>query len=181
MLKITIPAVEQFDPISGAFIETSEQTLNLEHSLISISKWESKWGKPFISKTPMTPEELIDYVRCMTLTQNVNPIVYNGITQKIIDQVVKYINADMTATTFSNMQNGKGGREIITSEIIYYWMVAFNIPFDPCQKWHLNRLITLIRVCSIKNAPPKKMNKRQAAASRKALNAQRKAKHHTRG
>lgn len=180
MLKIAIPATEQFDPVRGEFIITPAQTLSLEHSLISISKWESKWEKPFISKTPMTVEETIDYIRCMTLTQNVNPLVYNGITQEHLDQVAKYIDAKMTATTFSKFQNGKPSREVITSELIYYWMVAYNIPFE-CQKWHLNRLITLIRVCGIKNTPPKKMNKRDAAAQRKSLNAQRRAKHHTRG
>jgi hypothetical protein len=180
MLKIIVPASEQFDPAHGTFVETSEQALNLEHSLISISKWESKWRKPFISKTPMTSEELIDYVRCMTLTQNVNPLTYNSLTKKNIDQVINYIDTDMTATTFSKMNGSAPSREIITSELIYYWMVAFNIPFE-CQKWHLNRLITLIRVCSIKNTPPKKMSKRETASRYRSLNAQRRAKHHTRG
>ena len=137
MLQITIPAMEQFDDEKEEFISTKEQTLLLEHSLVSLSKWESKWCKPFFTKEEKSYEETIDYIRCMTITQNVKPEVYYGVTSENIDDVLKYINAPMTATTFTNRKKTSSNREQITSELIYYWMIAFNIPFE-CQKWHLN-------------------------------------------
>lgn len=171
MLTIKIPNGEQYDPVNNLFIETKEQNLALEHSLVSVSKWESKWQKPFISKEDKTAEEIIDYIKCMTLTQNVNEYVYNLIDNSIIDKVYKYIDSPMTATTFSK-DNSPPSREIITSELIYYWMISLNIPVE-FQKWHLNRLLTLIKVCSIKNAPAKKMSKREIMSRNKALNASR--------
>lgn len=184
MLKITIPASELFNEEMNEFVSIKEQTLALEHSLVSLSKWESKWRKPFLSRKkdePLTNEETIDYIRCMTLTQNVDPKVYLGITSEIIDEVVKYIEEPMTATWFSEEANRRGpSREVITSEILYYLMISYNIPFE-CQKWHLNRLLTLIRVCSEKNKPTKNMSKSDWIAKQKALNAQRKAKMHSRG
>ena len=179
MLKITIPSRELFDEASNMFIYTKEQTLQLEHSLVSLSKWESKWHKSFIHTEKKTVAETIDYIRCMTLTQNVDPNVYNYVTDSIIDQVNEYISAPMTATTFANESNG-GNRQIITSELIYYWMISFNIPFE-CQKWHLNRLLTLLNVCSIKNAPAKKMNKQDIMSRNQALNAARRKKYGTKG
>lgn len=171
MLKITIPAIETYDEISNEFITTKEQTLQLEHSLVSLSKWESKWLKPFLSKTERTREETIDYIRCMTITQNVSPSVYRFVPDSVIKQVTDYIDAPMTATKINNM-NRKPSREIITAEIIYYSMIALNIPFE-CQKWHLNRLMTLIDVCSIKNGPQKKMSRSEILSQNKALNAAR--------
>jgi hypothetical protein len=162
------------------FIEPKKQVLQLEHSLVSISKWESKWCKPFLSKNEMTVEETLDYIRCMTLTQNVNPDIYNYITNENIRQVNKYIEAPMTATWFTEEKNGKPNREQITNELIYYWMVALNIPFE-CQKWHFNRLLTLIRVCNIKNQPPKKMSKKDILSRNAALNAARKKQLNTKG
>lgn len=179
MLFITVPSVEMFDDKTNRFYKTKSQDLRLEHSLVSISKWEAKWQKPFLSKDDKTIEETLDYIRCMTLTQNVPPDVYTRLTESNIEEVSKYINASMTATTFSN-KNMKPNREIITSEVIYYWMIAFNIPFE-CQKWHLNRLLTLINICNIKNQPAKSMSKRDIMARNKALNAQRKAQLHTKG
>lgn len=179
MLKIIIPAREAFDDEKNAFITFKEQILQLEHSLVSLSKWESKWCKPFLSSDDKTPEETLDYIRCMTVTQNVNPSVYMGITQENVNQVKEYIDAPMTATVFSNLKKS-AGRQIITAEIIYYQMISLNIPFE-CQKWHLNRLITLINVCSIKNQPPKKMSKRDAASRNAALNAERRRKMNSRG
>ena len=129
MLQITIPAMEQFDDEKEEFISTKEQTLLLEHSLVSLSKWESKWCKPFFTKEEKSYEETIDYIRCMTITQNVKPEVYYGVTSENIDDVLKYINAPMTATTFTNRKKTSSNREQITSELIYYWMIAFNIPF----------------------------------------------------
>ena len=179
MLKITIPSCEHYDPVNNLFSYTKEQTLVLEHSLVSISKWESKWRKPFLGKDGKTYEETIDYIKCMTLTQNVDPLVYNGITQSIINEVFDYIDEPMTATTFSKEKTSPS-REIITSEIIYYWMISLQIPFE-CQKWHLNRLLTLIKVCSIKNTPSKKMSKRDLMSRNRALNASRRKALNSRG
>lgn len=179
MLFITVPSVEMFDDKTNRFYKTKSQDLRLEHSLVSISKWEAKWQKPFLSKDDKTIEETLDYIRCMTLTQNVPPDVYTRLTESNIEEISKYINASMTATTFTN-KNMKPNREIFTSEVIYYYMIAFNIPFE-CQKWHLNRLITLINICYIKNQPAKSMSKRDIMARNKALNAQRKAQLHTKG
>src|SRR5512135_1572143 len=180
MLQITIPATELWNEKTNEFTKTKEQVLQLEHSLVSLSKWESKWCKPFMSKTPKTQEESIDYIRCMTITQNVDFDVYNGITNEIVEEVTKYIEAPMAATTFSNDNRNTINREIITAEIIYYWMVALNIPFE-CQKWHLNRLLTLINVCNIKNQPKKKGRKQDIYARNRALNEVRKRQLNTAG
>lgn len=180
MLQITIPANELWDDEKSQFIQTKEQTLQLEHSLVSLSKWESKWCKAFLSKNEKTYEETIDYIKCMTLTQNVNPNVYNGLTAKNIEEINKYIEAPMTATVFHDNSQGKNSREVITSELIYYWMIALQIPFE-CQKWHLNRLLTLIRVCNIKNSPPKKMGRREIMSRNAALNAARRKQFNSKG
>lgn len=180
MLRITIPAVEQWDEVKQEFIQTKEQTLQLEHSLVSLSKWESKWNKPFLSKEAKTNEETIDYIKCMTISHNVDPEVYNFLTTEHIEQINKYIEAPMTATTFVEDKSGRRNREVITAELIYYWMIALTIPFE-CQKWHLNRLLTLIRVCNIKNAPPKKMGKKATASHYAQLNAARRQQMNTRG
>lgn len=181
MLQITIPAAELWDERNLCFCYTKEQTLQLEHSLVSLSKWESKWCKAFLTKQEKTQEETIDYIKCMTLTKNVDPEVYYCLTQDNINQVNKYIEAPMTATFFSENKNGRGGsREIITAELIYYWMIALNIPFE-CQKWHLNRLLTLIRVCNVKNTPPKKRSRRDIMNQNAALNAARRKQLNTKG
>jgi hypothetical protein len=179
MLQITIPATELWNEETEEFDQNKEQTLQLEHSLVSLSKWESKWCKPFLSKTPKTYEETIDYIRCMTISQNIDPDIYNGITNDIVDQVGRYIEAPMTATTFSSDKKIINN-DIITAEIIYYWMVALSIPFE-CQKWHLNRLLTLINVCNIKNQPKKKSSKRDTYARNATLNAARREKLNTTG
>lgn len=180
MIQIVVPANETFDEATSTFHTTKETTLTLEHSLVSISKWEAKWEKPFLSSNDKTKEELLDYIRCMTLTQNVDPYIYYNMTSKNFDDVVNYINAKMTATTFAEDPNRPKNREIITSELIYFWMFSFNIPIE-CQKWHINRLLTLINVCNEKNKPPKKMSDREIMARNNRLNQQRKAKYHTRG
>ncbi len=179
MLIITIPATEQWNEETQEFVISKAQTLQLEHSLISLSKWESKWCKPFLSSKEKTNEEIIDYIRCMTLTPHVGPDVYYNLTFENINRVNEYIGAPMTATTFNNV-NSKPNREIITSELIYYWMISQNIPFE-CQKWHLNRLLTLIRVCNIKNAPSKKMSKHDIASRNASLNAARRSKLNSKG
>lgn len=181
MLRIEIPlGPEIWDEEKNEFIPPKVQTLQLEHSLVSISKWESKWCRPFLSNKAMTFEETVDYVKCMTLTQNVNPEVYNHLTSEHIDQVRDYISAPMTATTITEDKQNKSKGEVVTAELIYYWMIALQIPFD-CRKWHLNQLLTLIKVCNIKNQPPKKRSKRDIMSRNTALNAARRKQMNTRG
>lgn len=180
MLRLTIPAADLWDEGKQEFVRTKEQTLELEHSLVSLSKWESKWHKAFLSKDDKTYEETLDYIKCMTLTKNVDPEIYSYLTHTNILQVNQYIQDSMTATYFSEDKTGKSSREVVTAELIYYWMIALNIPFE-CQKWHLNRLLTLIRVCNIKNAPPKKRSKREIMSRNAALNAARRKQHGTKG
>lgn len=175
MLKITVPAAEFWDEIHEEFIYKKEQTLQLEYSLVSLSKWESKWNKAFLGKQEKTDEEILDYVRCMTLTQNVDPEVYTRLSAANYLEINAYIEAPMTATYFSEDKQAKGNREVVTSELIYYWMISYNIPVE-FQKWHLNRLLTLIRVCNIKNSPPKKRSKRELMRRNAALNAARRSR-----
>lgn len=179
MLQITIPATEQWDEINQEFLSSKETTLRLEHSLVSLSKWESKWRKPFLDKKDKTYEETIDYVKCMTLTPNVDPTIYYTLTEENIKQINEYISAPMTATYINDNKRG-GSREIVTSELIYYWMITLNIPFE-CEKWHLNRLLTLVKVCNIKNQPPKKMSKKSIMSRNAALNAARRKQLNTKG
>ena len=180
MLQITVPAGELYDEVNNEFITVKEQTLQLEHSLVSLSKWESKWEKAFLSKAERTFEETIDYIRCMTLNKNVDPNVYRFLTNENIEAVNAYISAPMTATTFFDDGKKGGHRETVTAELIYYWMISLNIPFE-CQKWHLNRLLTLIRVCNVKNTPPKKRSAKEIMSRNAALNAARRKKLNTRG
>ena len=180
MLTIKIPAMEQWDELTETFVSTKEQTLQLEHSLVSISKWEAKWCKPFLDNlVEKTVEEEIDYIKCMTLTQNVDPNVYRNLSNDNLNEIHKYIESPMSATIIPK-QNKGGIREIITSEIIYYWMISLNIPFE-CQKWHINRLIKLIEVCNIKNQSPKKMSKRDIMSRNAAINAARRNKLNSKG
>jgi len=180
MLRITIPSIEQWDENKQEFVSTKEQTLSLEHSLVSLSKWESKWCKAFLTKNEKSSEETLDYIKFMTLTQNVDPEVYNYLTNGNISEINEYIEAPMTATYFSDEKTSKTSREQVTAELIYYWMIALNIPFE-CQKWHLNRLLTLIKVCNIKNQPPKKRSKKDIMSRNAALNAARKKQLNTKG
>lgn len=179
MLQITIPAMNDlWDERNQQFLSIKETTIQLEHSLLSISKWESKWNKSFINTKDKTEDELIDYIKCMTITKNVDPNIYVCLTAENIQEIVNYINAPMTATTIRD--TGKGNHEIVTSELIYYWMISLNIPVK-FEKWHLNRLITLIRVCSIKNQPAKKMSRGEIMQRNAALNAARKKRWNTKG
>lgn len=180
MLRITIPATDQFNEDTQEFISTKEQTLELEHSLVSLSKWESKWHKAFLTKDEKSREETIDYIRCMTVTKNVDSNVYHNLTNDNVVKVNSYIEDSMTATTFSKNKSGSRNHEIVTSELIYYWMIALNIPFE-CQHWHLNRLMTLIQVCNIKNSPPEKRSRREIASRNTALNEARKKRLNTKG
>lgn len=180
MLQIHISSVELWDELNEQFITTKSQLLTLEHSLVSLSKWESKWCKPFLTKSEKTHEELIDYVRCMTITQNVDPTVYEYLSAENMRMINDYINSPMTATKFPVDENRKINRETMTSEKIYYSMIALNIPFE-CQKWHLNRLIALIRVCNDKNKPSKKKNMKEIMSRNAALNAARRKQLNTKG
>lgn len=180
MLTIVIPAVERFNEATGMFEYGEETTLHLEHSLVSIAKWEAKWNVPFLSKQEKTTEQVLHYIECMTLDEDVNREIYSNITNENVMAVSEYIDAPMTATTFNDTNKKPPSREIVTSEIIYYWMIGQNIPME-CQYWHLNRLMTLIRVCDIKNNPPKKMSKSELAQRNRALNEARKKKMNTKG
>ena len=180
MLQITIDENELWDEKTNQFINIEKHVLQMEHSLISISKWESKWCKSFISTRDKTFEETIDYIRCMTLNEDVDPMVYMCLTRKHIEDINAYIEAPMTATHFYQDRDGKSSREQITSELIYYWMITAQIPFE-CQEWHINRLFALIRVCNVKNTPPKKMSKGEIMRRNAALNAQRKQQLNTKG
>ena len=179
MLTINIAGRDLFNEQTNEFIRIEPTVLRLEHSLVSLSKWESKWKKPYLVKTPeKTTEEAIDYIRCMTITQNVNPLVYYALSKENLEDIQQYINDPMSATTFSD--TSKPSREIITSELIYYAMFANNVPLE-CQKWHLNRLLNLLHIFSIKNQPDKKMSKAQIMERNRALNEARKAKLKTKG
>lgn len=180
MLSITIPAIELWDEEKSEFVSSKEYKLQLEHSLVSLSKWESKYHKPFFTKGERTMDEIIDYIKCMTITQNIPDDAYRNITKTTLDEISSYIEDSMTATTFGPDRGKKGSNEQITAELIYYWMFSLNIPME-CQKWHLNKLITLIRVSSIKNTPPKKMSKREILSRNSALNAARKKQLNTTG
>ena len=185
MLRITVPAVEEselWDEATETFVKNpgvKEQTLQLEHSLISISKWESKWCKPFISKDEKTDEETIDYIKCMTINQNVDPSVYDHLTTDNLKDIRDYINAPMTATTVREIRSNNS-KEIVTSELIYYWMISLQIPVE-FDKWHLNRLMTLIKVFNVKNTPPKKMSRRELMSRNAALNAARRKQLNSKG
>lgn len=180
MLQVTIPAIDElYDEETQEFTSSKEQILQLEHSLVSLSKWEAKWNKSFLKTKHKTDEESLDYIKCMTITKNVPSEVYNYMTKENISEIVKYIEEPMTATILPEDDN-KTSRETITSELIYYWMIAFNIPVE-FQKWHLNRLLTLINVCNIKNAPPKKRNTKELIQRNKALNEARKQALNTKG
>ena len=178
MISIKLAKNETYDATNNEFIELPEKTIHLEHSLVSISRWESKWCKPFLSKNNKTHNELIDYIKCMS-DEPINDADVLRLTSKDVERINKYINSPMTATTITE-RNGRPSNEIITSELIYYAMINNNIPFE-CQYWHLNRLIILIRVCNIKQSSPKKMSKRDIYNQNRSLNAARKKQMGTKG
>ena len=182
MLTIVIPKQEYWDEINNVFVESKkEYTLQLEHSLVSIAKWETKWCKSFFSKEDKTEDENIYYIKCMTLTQNVDPEAYQYLTDDNKRQITEYMTTPKTATTFPKTTNNKRNNELLTSELIYYYMVALTIPFE-CQKWPLERLLTLIRICNIKNQPPKKgRSKQEILSNNAAINAARRQKMGTMG
>lgn len=182
MLILKIPPQETFNPVTSEFSYCNkEYTLKLEHSLISISKWESKWEKPFLSDDAKTTEEFLDYVRCMTINSDIPDDIYKLLTTEDIAKIAAYIKKPMTATVVKDRRPNKGASaEIPTSELIYYWMVSNQLPFDVCEKWPLNRLLTLIKVCNIKGNP-QQMSRKEIYAMNAALNASRRKKYGTTG
>jgi len=179
VLEILIVIKEGYDESEERFVPAETFTLQLEHSLASLSKWESFFERPFLSSEEKKPEEILWYIMAMTLNQDVPAKIYNKLSSENIERINNYINAKMTATWF-NEANQERSREIITAEIIYYWMISLNIPFE-CQFWHLNRLLTLVRVCNLKNSPPKNMSQGEIAAQYRELNRRRKAQLGTNG
>jgi hypothetical protein len=180
MLRIIIPGEEFFDDNTQEFVTVGDATLELEHSLASLSKWESIYEKPFLGKEEKTSEEVLGYIKAMTIGPEIPPEVFSRINDQNILQINEYIDAKMTATWFVDRPGAPKTHEIITAELIYYWMITFQIPFE-CENWHLNRLFTLIRVCNIKNATPKKMSRSELAKRNRDLNAQRRAQLRTTG
>jgi hypothetical protein len=180
MLTITVGAIDVYDESSSQFVVQGGLELQLEHSLVSLSKWESEFEKPFLGKNDKTSEEVLNYVRCMILSPNPPEDFLQRLSKENLEAINAYIDRKMTATWFSDQPGPPGSREVITSELVYYWMTVFQIPFE-CETWHLNRLFTLIRICNIKQAKPKKMSRGEAAARNRELNAQRKAQLGTKG
>jgi hypothetical protein len=180
MLRIIIPGIEYFNEETEEFSSVDNVELELEHSLISLSKWESKYQKPFLSNFEKTSDEILFYIECMILTQKFPENLFDRFNNIQFSEINRYIESKESATTFGDMPERRGRDEVITSELIYYWMVAFNIPFE-CERWHLNRLFSLIRICNIKNSKPRKMSSSEIAARNREINAKRRAQYGTHG
>ena len=179
MLELTIKATEYFDESEGLFVTLDAVTLRFEHSILAISKWESIHKKPFLVRGEKTPEQLLSYFQCMRLDPGPLEDLYR-LGEPQVKELREYMNSSATATTFTNREPTRGGGEQITSELIYYWLTAYQIPFE-CETWHINRLMALVKICSIKNAPKKKMRRSEILSRNRALNEQRRAQLGTTG
>ena len=183
MLNLKIPEIsELWDEKTQQFYSVHAQTIQLEHSLIAISKWEAKWHRPFLDDLrwkKITPDQLMDYIKCMTVTHNVDDIVFRSLQAPQLQEIIDYINDPATATTFSN-SDSVPNFEIITSEVIYWEMIALGI-WKECEKWNINRLVTLIQVCNNKNKKGQAMPTNKIHSQNRMVNEMRKAKYHTRG
>ena len=179
MLLVEVPAIEFFDEQTGEFHQSKPIELRMEHSLVSMSKWEMRWRKPFLATKEISGEMLRDYFRCMTLSQHVDPIIYSALDKTTVDAIVNYINSDFSATTIRDT-DGRKSSKIVTTEEIYWWMFSYGIPID-CQKWHFSRLLKLLRIASIYSQPQKKMSRREILNQNRSLNAARRAKMGSRG
>lgn len=181
MLRLIISGDEVFNEETNEFSPIEDDVvMDLEHSLISLSKWESEYQKPFLSSGKKTAEEIMGYIKAMVVTPNVNLDSLYRCPKQSIDKIQQYIDSTQSATTFGTLPSTRGPGEIITSELIYYWLVAYTIPFE-CQYWHLNRLFSLIRICNNKNSKPEKMSRRELAERNARLNAERRAELGTKG
>lgn len=179
MLRIRVVLKESFDDEKNEFVPNEFVDLDFEHSLVSLSKWESIFKRPFLNNKEKTAEETLGYLKAMCLTPNPPEEIFQRLSKANADEINEYIGDSMTATWFRD-EGERKSREIITAEIIYFWMIEMSIPFE-CQNWHLNRLLTLIRVCNEKRTPPKKMSRASAAADQRRLNAERRAQYGTTG
>lgn len=180
MLILAVPGREVYNEETNEFLQVPDAELHLEHSLLSVFRWEAIWKKPFLDRNKKkTTEELISYVECMCLDKKVNSAVFYNLGKEHWDAIAKYIDDEQTATWFSK-SSGASNRETLTAELIYYYMTAYNIPFE-CQKWHLSRLLVLLRICGIKNSPEKKMSTSNILSQNAKLNAARRKAMHTKG
>lgn len=180
MLELHIESQELYDEEKEEFLMSPAANLKLEHSLVAIAKWESKYKKSFLHTENKTPDEMLDYIKMMTITPNVKDEVYLGLTSDQIMEIKKYMDDPMTATRFTKKAGGGGGGRIITNELIYCWMAQLRIPYS-CEKWHIARLLTLINVCSLENQPPKKMDQKSILRQNAAVNQARRAKMKSKG
>lgn len=178
MLRIYVPERKFLNEETNEITTVKGTWLQMEHSLVSISKWESTWLRPFLIKKPLTPEQTLDYFKCMTITQNVDPMVYMCLTKQNVEEIMKYMNLPMTATTFPKEK--RPSTRVVTSEVIYAWMFMLNIPMA-CEKWHYNRLMALIKTCQQEQQPPKKQSVKEAAKYANDMNERNKQLLGTRG
>ena len=178
MLQLKLPKIRLFKEATEEYVYYEPLTVKLEHSLISIQRWESKWHKSFLSAESLTQEELFDYIRCMSLNPDIDPTFVSRLTPDDFNKIREYMNEPMTATVIHRSKPRGGRPPIITAELIYYWMTAYNIPFE-CSKWHIKQLLTLVEVCSVKSNPGGKT--RGTAAERAAMNKARRAKTGSKG
>jgi hypothetical protein len=170
-----------WDEETETFVEHIVSSIDFEHSLASMSKWESKWEQAFLGRTEKTAEQVYDYLSMMCLTPGVTREQILGLSQENFTQINEYIESQQTATKFAEQPNRRGSGEQITSDLVYYWMVAFRIPWE-AQYWHLNKLLALVRICNAKQSgKTQKVPRHDTAQRNRDLNAERRKKYGTSG